>query len=475
MQIAQLLSGYSLGGADLLRRAMGKKKPEEMAKQRSVFITGAEQRGCDEKRASEIFDLIEKFAGYGFNKSHSAAYALIAYRTAWLKAHHPEAFMAAVLTADMDNTDKLVWLKDDCSNLGIRLLPPDVNISNFEFTVAGSKAIAYGLGAIKGVGRSVADAIVEERSANGPYGDLVDFCSRIDQHKLNRRCLEALARSGALDTFGINRATLVHAIPDVLKLAEHSATAVAAGQGALFGEEDLGGGMSFDLCEIRDWSKQEILKAERESLGLYLSGHPFEQFAEHCSHFTHGRLAKVVGTAPANGDGFQSRRQVTVAGLVMDIRRRGSRVTVMLDDDTDRIELTLFEDAYSQFKHLITKDAVLVVEGQLRFDDFINAWRVTAQRIRSVDDAIEEHARRLTIHWTADATCRELVGTLREALRPFTRGHCEVCVEYAGPSAKALLTLGDHWTVRPTRELRERLNQMLGADRYSIHYPRHSI
>lgn len=475
MQIAQVLAGYSLGGADLLRRAMGKKKPEEMAKQRSVFVSGSTEKGYEAQRASEIFDLIEKFAGYGFNKSHSAAYALIAYRTAWLKAHYPEAFMAAVLTADMDNTDKLVLLKDDCGKLGIELRPPGVNVSEYGFTVAGKGAIAYGLGAIKGVGRSVVEALVAEREANGPFVDLLDFCKRIDSHKLNRRVLEALVRAGALDGLGANRATLVNAIGDVLKFAERSAHARAAGQGALFGDADAGESLEFELTPLRDWTDRERLAAERESLGLYLSGHPFEQYAEHCSHFTHGAIANVVGAPPvdSNGNGyaFRERRTVTVAGLVMDIRRRGSRVSIVLDDDTERLEVTLFEDVHAQYKHLIAKDAVLVVDGSLRFDDFIGAWRVTAQRVRSVDDAIEEYARRLTIH--CDAASLELIGNLRETLQPFTHGHCEVCIEYAGPAAKAMLTLGDSWTVRPTRELRERLSQLPGADRYSIHYPRH--
>jgi DNA polymerase-3 subunit alpha len=480
MQIAQVLAGYSLGGADLLRRAMGKKKPEEMAKQRSVFVSGATEKGYDAQRVSEIFDLIEKFAGYGFNKSHSAAYALIAYRTAWLKAHYPEAFMAAVLTADMDNTDKLVLLKDDCGKLGIELLPPGVNVSEYGFTVAGKGSIAYGLGAIKGVGRSVVEAIVAEREANGPYADLLDVCTRIDSHKLNRRVLEALVRAGALDGLGANRATLINAIGDVLKLAERSAHAQAAGQGALFGDpgaDGAGEALAFEITPLRDWSDRERLAAERESLGLYLSGHPFEQYAEHCSHFTHGAIANVVGTPPVNSGGngngkaFRERRTVTIAGLVMDIRRRGSRVSIVLDDNTERLEVTLFEDVFAQYKHLLAKDTVLVVDGSLRFDDFIGAWRVTAQRVRSVDDAIEEYARRLTIH--CKTASLELIGNLRETLQPFTHGDCEVCIEYAGPAAKAMLTLGESWTVRPTRELRERLSQLPGADRYSIHYPRH--
>ena len=385
--------------------------------------------------------------------------------------------MAAVLTADMDNTDKLVLLKDDCGTLGIELQPPGINASDYAFTVAAKDSIAYGLGAIKGVGRSVVEAIVSERQANGPFTDILDVCKRIDSHKINRRVLEALVRAGALDGLGANRATLLNAIPDVLKLAERSAHAQAAGQGALFGGNDAGEALEFDLTPMRDWSDRIRLAAERASLGLYLSGHPFDQYAEHCGHFTHGAIANVVGAPPTNsngngnGYGFRERRTVTVAGLVMDIRRRGSRVSIVLDDDTERLEVTLFEDVYAQFKHLLTKDVVLVVDGSLRFDDFLGAWRVTALRVRSVDDAIEEHARRLTIHCTTASL--ELIGNLRETLQPFTHGHCEVCIEYAGPAAKALLTLGDSWAVRPTRELRERLSQLPGADHYSIHYPRH--
>ena len=474
MQIARILAGYSLGGADLLRRAMGKKKPEEMAQQRSIFVAGATERGIDSTLASYVFDLMEKFAGYGFNKSHSAAYALIACQTAWLKTHHPAAFMSAVLTADMDNTDKLVLLKDDCSQLGIELEVPDINVSRFEFTVAGERSISYGLGAIKGVGQAVIENVIAEREANGAYASLIDLCRRVDQQRLNRRVLEALVRAGALDSLGENRATLMQAIPNTLRLAEHAAHASAAGQGALFAEQD--GATEFErlLTPVPDWSERERLKAERESLGLYLTGHPFDDYAEHCAHFTHGPIRKLVAALPENGQ-LATRKEVTVAGLVMDIRRRGGRVSIILDDNTERLEVTLFDEVFNQFRHLIAKDAVLVVEGQLRFDEFLNAWRVTAQRVGSVDEAIEEHARRITIQWSADGAQPDFVLSLKETLRPFTHGRCEVCLEYAGPTARASLTLGDSWSVKPTRELRERLGMLLGTERYSIHYPKHFV
>ena len=474
MQIARIMAGYSLGGADLLRRAMGKKKPEEMAQQRSIFIAGAVEQGIKETLASYVFDLMEKFAGYGFNKSHSAAYALIAYQTAWLKAHYPAAFMAAVLTADMGNTDKLVFLKDDCSQFGIKLEAPDINVSQYEFAVTGERSIFYGLGAIKGVGQSIIDNIVAEREANGRYVTLLDLCRRVDQQRINRRVLEALVRSGALDCLGENRATLMGAVPNTSRLAQHAAHATAAGQGALFAEHDGSGDFEQLLTPVPEWNEQERLKGERESLGLYLTGHPFNDYIEHCSHFTHGSIRKLVGAFSDNGQ-FSSQKEVTVAGLVMDIRRRGSRVSIVLDDNTDHLEITVFEDVFNQFRHLVVKDAVLVVVGRLRFDNFLHACRLTAQRIRSVDEAIEQHARRLTIQWTADGNGTDFVRSLKETLQPFTHGRCEVCVEYVGPTASASLTLGDGWSVRPTRELRERLGALLGSKHYSLHYPKHLV
>jgi DNA polymerase-3 subunit alpha len=475
MQIAQVLAGYSLGGADLLRRAMCKKKPEEMAKQRAVFVAGATERGIEAARATYTFDLMEKFAGYGFNKSHSAAYALVAYQTAWLKTHHPEDYMAAVMTADMDNTDKLVVLKDDCTQLGITLVPPNVNRSEFEFTVGGARTIVYGLGAIKGVGRGTVDAIVGERNARGSFGSLMDLCSRIDQHKLGRRTLEALVKAGALDGLGENRATLMQLIPATLRLAEHAAHAQAAGQGGLFGAPESPQGLSAPAVRVRDWTELERLAAERESLGLYLTGHPFDQYAAHCRHFTHGTLAKILGTMSGGSavTGYSApRKDVVVAGLVTDIRRRGNRLSLVLDDNTEQIEVTLFDETYAQCRHLLAKDAVLVVDGPVRFDEFLNGWRITAQRVRAVEQLIEEHARRLTIRWSGNGSGTEFVQRLRETLEPFTQGRCEVCIQYAGADARVLLTLGERWHVRPTRELRDRLSELMGEERFALHYPR---
>src|SRR5699024_7268635 len=235
MQIAQVLAGYTLGGADLLRRAMGKKKPEEMARQRDVFLTGAVEQGVDGDTAAHIFDLVEKFAGYGFNKSHSAAYALASYQTAWLKAHHPAAFVSAVMSADMDHTDKVVTMIDECKRLGIDVTPPDVNASAYDFSVVDAGVIRYGLGAIKGLGQGAIESIVAEREAGGAYDSLYDFCLRVDTARVNRRALEALINAGAMDALGPNRASMMQGLTRALAAAEQARRADSAGQEDLFG------------------------------------------------------------------------------------------------------------------------------------------------------------------------------------------------------------------------------------------------
>ncbi len=314
--------------------------------------------------------------------------------------------------------------------MDIVLEPPDVNRSVLAFTVAGPKRISYGLGALKGVGAAAVDAIVTEREARGPFTSLIDLCRRVDLTKINRRVLEALARSGALDALGANRATLMQGIPSALQAAERAVHAQAAGQAALFGGDERGDTLDHVLTPVREWSKRERLDGERESLGLYLTGHPFDDFAEHCKHFTNGAIAKVLGSLPSSALPYHVRKEAILAGVVVDVRRRGNRVSIVLDDDTERVEVTMFEEVFAQAKHVIAKHAVLIAEGQLRYDDFINGWRLTAKRVRSADEAIEEYARRLTIRWPSAGAGPELVRELQRVLKPFTRGRCEVSIEY---------------------------------------------
>ena len=329
MQIAQILAGYTLGGADLLRRAMGKKKPEEMAKQRSVFVSGALARGVRESQATLIFDLMEKFAGYGFNKSHSAAYAVLSYQTAWLKAHYPAAFMAAVLSADMDKTDKIVTLIDECASMTLTVHAPDVNESVYAFKVAGPMSIRFGLGAIKGVGASAVQAIVDERVARGAYQSLPELCRRIDLQRVNRRVLEALIKSGSLDPLGPNRATLSAELDRAMHLGEQNSRAMSVGQVDLFGLSAAEPG------KVDDWTEAQRLAGERETLGLFLSGHPITPYEPDLKFLVSARLVDVGGPKPVTAPGergWSHGKPATVAGLVLEVRRRPNRVTLILDD-----------------------------------------------------------------------------------------------------------------------------------------------
>lgn len=310
MQIAQVLAGYTLGGADMLRRAMGKKKPEEMAKQRSVFEEGAVKNGIDAELSMKIFDLVEKFAGYGFNKSHSAAYALVSYQTLWLKAHYPAEFMAAVMTADMDNTEKVVGLVDECWRMGLKVLPPDINSGLYHFHVNDEGEIVYGIGAIKGVGEGPIEAILEARK-DGYFKDIFDLCARTDTKKLNRRVMEKLIMSGAFDRLGPHRAALMSSLEDALKAADQHAKAEAIGQADMFGVlAEAPEQVERSYANIPKWQDEIILEGERETLGLYLTGHPINRYLKEIERYTHGLRLKDVNPTPRG-------QMTTVVGLVL--------------------------------------------------------------------------------------------------------------------------------------------------------------
>ena len=481
MQIAQVLAGYTLGGADLLRRAMGKKKPDEMAKQRQVFVDGACERGVTEKTATRIFDLMEKFAGYGFNKSHSVAYALLSYQTAYLKAHYPAAFTAAVMSADLDNTDRLVMLKDDCRRLKLRLNPPSVNRSAYAVSAADARTILYGLGAIKGVGRSACEAVLAERERNGAFRSLGEFCRRVDLERVNRRALEAMIKSGAMDDFGDSRRSLMHQLPEELKSAEQQARAAAAGQNDMFGLAEAAPeartpvrASSSAIAGLAEWSKRELLAHEKEALGLYLTGHPFDAVRHDAGFFVDAKLADL-NSEPApqsNGDrgSSQARREVTVAGLVMDIRKRGNRVTVTLDDDSGRLEVSLFSEAFQEFRHLLSKDEIVVVSGTLRYDEFMGAWQLNARKVLPIDRVIESRAKSMILRLAPNGQGPRLLARLHDVLLPYRAGTCDVSVQYTGTDAAARLNLGPEWSVRPSRELRDKLTELLGQDAVRLLY-----
>lgn len=476
MQIAQVLAGYTLGGADLLRRAMGKKKPEEMAKQREIFVTGACARGVDESTATRIFDLMEKFAGYGFNKSHSAAYALLAYQTAYLKAHYPAAFMAAVMSADMDNTDRLVVVKDDCRQMGLELLPPNVNQSGYHFSVAGKESILYGLGAIKSVGRSAVESIVAEREAHGPFKSLSEFCRRIDHDKVNRRTVEAIIKAGALDDCGVNRRSMMHHLPTAMKAAEQQARAAEAGQNDMFGMAPVVEPVAeASVEELLEWNEGVLLSNEKEALGLYLTGHPFDAVRHDARFFVDATFADIAAEpepVASNGERnyMQGRREMTVAGLIMDVRKRGSRFTVVLDDDSGRLEVSLFAETFQEYRDLLVKDEIVVVHGTLGYDDFIGGWRMSARSVESIDRVIESQAESMIISLRPNGHGEALLNKLHDVLMPFRQGRCAVSVQYTGAQAAGRLHLGPDWKVRPSRELRDKLGELLGRDSVRLLY-----
>ena len=476
MQIAQVLAGYTLGEADLLRRAMGKKKPKEMAKQREIFVTGATERGVANETATRIFDLMEKFAGYGFNKSHSAAYAVLSYQTAYLKAHYPAAFMAAVMSADLQNTDRLVTLKDDCRQLGLKLLAPDINNSSYHFSVSSADTILYGLGAIKGVGRGAVESLIADRDANGPYTSLAAFCRRVDHEKINRRTLEAMVKSGAMDCFGETRRALMHHVPEALRSADQQARAAAAGQNDMFGLGDVAEteAVRIQPVQLAEWQERLFLSNEKEALGLYLTGHPFDAVRRDASFFVDGKLGDIIAEpAPQTNKGerdYAARREATVAGLIVDVRKRGNRVSVVLDDDTGRMEISFFSEAFQEFSHLLVKDEIVVVSGALRYDDFIGSWTVNAKNVLHIDRVIESRARSLVLSIATNGKGDAILTQLHDVLLPYREGSCDVSVRYVGASASARLSLGPEWAVRPSRELRDKLTELLGTNNVRLLY-----
>ncbi len=479
MQIAQVLAGYTLGGADMLRRAMGKKKPEEMAKQRGKFVEGSVERGVPESQAAYIFDLMEKFAGYGFNKSHSAAYALLSYQTGWLKAHHPEAFMAAVLSADMAHTDKVVTLKDECDRMGISVLPPDVNSSAYAFEVAGERQVRYGLGAIRGVGEAAVEAITSERVENGPYVSLEDFCRRLDLNRVNRRVLEALIRSGSFDSLGVNRATLMARLPAAMQLGEQATRAEATGQVDLFGlsaPSTVANSSADHLAPTQpEWSETVRLAGERETLGLYLSGHPINRYEKDLGRFVTGRIADLISDRPSQGAperGWFGGRQATIAGYIHEVRKKGNRTSIVLDDRTGRMEVTFFDEVMQRYRELIVKDALVLIEGQLRFDEQGDTWRLSAKKISELDRMREQQALRIVLVWprAQGADQSLMLQRLADTLAPHRPGPCAIGVRYQGERASAALELGPEWKVRASPELLEALEQLVGPEGLRVVY-----
>jgi len=464
MRIAQVVGGYSLGGADLLRRAMGKKKPEEMAKHRTIFVEGAGGKGVSAEVATELFDHMEKFAGYGFNKSHSAAYAVVAYQTAYFKAHYPAAFMAANLSIVMDDTDKVRDLIEDCKALGLKVLPPDINGGNWRFEPVDPTTIRYGLGGIKGTGRGAIEAILAARAAGGPYTDLFDLCARVDKHVINRRVVEALVRAGALDRLLDDRATLLATVGRAIEAAQHEAA--SAGQASLFGAPD-GAKRHVEYVKSPRWSTRDQLSNEKMALGYYFSGHLFTEYAEEARRLAPTPLAEVR----------QARDLIKLAGVIVAARsqntRRGRMGVVVLDDGTAQLELMVFSELYDRKRALLKEDQLLFVVGKVRYDEFAQRLSISAEDLMDLTEARSKAAARLKIEVEGAGD----VARLRDALTPYrtTNGQsgtgCRIVVNYSNGTGTVDIPLPEDWRVRGEDRLVAELVAQPRVRRAYFNYP----
>ncbi|HUH88455.1 MAG TPA: DNA polymerase III subunit alpha [Pusillimonas sp.] len=472
MLISQIIGGYTLGGADMLRRAMGKKKPEEMAKHRAIFEKGAVEKGYDAELAVKLFDLMEKFAGYGFNKSHSAAYALIAYQTAWLKVYHPAEFLAATLSSDMDDTDKVqVFWKDALAN-GVEVLPPDVNDSNYRFEPVSDRhmqqgrpprTIRYGLGAVKGTGQAAVEEIIRARQEGGPFTSLFDFCRRIDRHTVNRRTIEALIRAGAFDGIDENRAALLASIGNAVEAAEQAER--SANQVSLF-DDDSNDIVEEGLAKVAPWDLQTRLTEEKAALGFFFSGHLFDAWRDEVRRFAPKPLARLE---PARGLQW-------FAGVLASVRprmtRRGKMLYAVLDDGSAQVEVAVFNELYEQHRDRLKEDRLVIVHGKVSNDDYSGGLRVSAEVLYDLQLAREARARALRITLNGDAD----VQRLRQVLDPFRAPpgdqsagvQVEVCLER--DSYQCVLRLGEAWRVRMADDMFDRLHGWVSADRVEIAY-----
>jgi DNA polymerase III subunit alpha len=522
MQMAQSLAGYSLGAADLLRRAMGKKKPEEMALQRAVFIEGAAKNSIDKHLANTIFDLMEKFAGYGFNKSHSAAYALIAYQTAWLKAHYTADFMAAVLSSDMDNTDKVVLFLNDCKNLGLKIIPPNINSSNYQFTVdaddeanevenqgeenldpsslefqlggkekaigvhsscmtvandeannaenqnaKGIKGILYGLGAIKGVGQAALDIVLATRESQGPFKDLFDLCKRVDTRKVNKRVIEALIYAGALDEVGPSRASQIATLGIAMRAADQHERHNASGQTDLFSElspeEDS---MTIDYVAVDDWTKAERLQHEKDVLGFYLNGHPIEQFSSELDEFISANISELVP---------EVNKTVLIAGFVSKLKivttKSGNRLAIItLEDMTASIDVTMYAENFTDAREFLVEGQLVIVEGEVSVDTFSDGYRIRATKAMNLDQARLMYARGIVLKLDIEQISDDGLHVLYDILSGYCDGDCPVFIAYNNGEAVAKLALGDKWKVQPCEELLVKLKNQFGPTGVSLVY-----
>lgn len=476
MQIAQVLAGYTLGGADILRRAMGKKKFDEMAKQREIFVEGSKNRGVEEETAAYIFDLMEKFAGYGFNKSHSAAYALVSYQTAYLKTHYPSYFMAAVLSADMDNTDKLAILVDECKQMKLKVVAPSVNASEYKFKVDEKGDIQYGLGGIKGLGEGAIESIVNERKLE-KYKSFKDFCCRVDAKKINRRALEVLIKSGALDELSVDsqkiRETLLAELEETVLYAEQFQKNKTMGQSDLFGlniiEDDSNDSSLNDLPNIRPWTLKQRLQYEKDTLGFYFSGNPFDTWSAELKHSITAPLNRIRASPSPQSFAERKRQKkstVIVAGIVSSIRflktKKGKDMAVFtIVDVNGKMDITLFSEQIEESRPYLKKDVCVVCSGEVSLDSFSNQPRMRAEKVVDVTQWRIERAKFLQLAVDGEAASTDFISSLKQVLEAYKNEECiSVNVKVHIGENNMSVRLDDNWMVSPSDELFDELKSL---------------
>jgi len=457
MQIASRLAGFTLGEADLLRKAMGKKKADVMQAQREKFLVGAKKNGVRDKKAQKIFDLMEHFGGYGFNRSHSAAYALLAYQTAYLKANYPVFFMAALLTSERDNTDKVVQYIRAAKSMGITVLPPDVNESELDFTVVGA-SIRFGLAAIKNVGESAIRSILDARGRIGPIRALADLCEEVDLRLVNKRVLESLVKSGALDGLGARRSQQFVVVDHVIEHGQKVQRDRESGQASLFGGDELSRNRSLeDLPEVREWSDKERLAGEKATLGFFLSGHPLDAFKEELALYATAKtsdLGQVVGSP-----------EVRVGGLVAGVRtlrtRKGETMAIVrLEDQDGAAEVVLFPEAYRQHYPVLNQDTAVLVRGKAEAGEDVS--KILASELIPLEEVRQREASSITVRVELEGFLVETLPHLRELLES-NRGECDIRFELRRGSDFALgVKPHPFLRVRPSPDLVQSLEAMCG-------------
>ncbi len=479
MKIAQLLGKYTLGRADILRKAMGKKDPEEMARQRDAFMTGALEQGVPERKASDLFDLMEKFAGYGFNKSHSVAYALLAYQTAWLKTHYPAYFMAAVLSAEMNQTDKIMELVAECREMGLTVLSPDINRGGYRFGVDDQRRIVYGLGAIRNLGQGQIERIAGARE-DGGFRSLPELCRRVGGQLDNKNVIEILIDSGACDALTEGealaaRAKLRHCLPEVIKAAEQHLEDQALGIANLFAdaeaEPEAGGALPASAAEARV-DTRAALEAERECLGYYLTAHPMDEYWPELEQFAPKRL----------GDAKASRANQQFAGMLADIRvrkrDRGDMAIMVLDDGANRLEAVMYDPEFGQVRDRLKKHGVYIFEGKVSKDDFSGGVRLQARKAMTLAEARAKHARSLSLSLADGAPPGDFCRQLADLLGPYRcdgragngEARCKVLIDYRRGDLRGCIMLGPDWAVAPAEELVRSLCAEFGPEQVKLQY-----